>query len=97
LGKGFVSEKKSIAYGNHVKLEEIITSPDKTYQLEKLIQYVEEEWYPAQSDTAWYNSHLENSETYFGYWCFECAALAVVLSLDTSKLKEIVYIPKDLL
>lgn len=97
LGKGFVYSNESIKYSNYSKLEKVVKADGKATQLSKLIRYISEDWYTSQSDTAWYNSHIENRETYFGYWCFECLALAVALSLDLSDLKNIKYVPKDLL
>ena len=97
LGKGFTYTSSVIQFDTDTKLAQVLMEPDKEKQATKLVSYVSHEWYAAQSDCAWYDSHLKDSDTYFGYWCFEGAALAVALSLNTSELLKIEYMPSDLL
>ena len=96
-GKGFVYTGQSIKYDNFSKLKQIVVEPDNATQINKLITFTNKEWYSTQYGSAWYNSHLKDTGTYFGYWCFEGAALATALSLDTSDLKKADFIPDDLL
>ena len=97
LGNGFVFNSNSIKYDSYSRLKQVLLEPDKASQISNLVHYTSKEWYSAQSDSAWYDSHLEDSDTYFGYWCFECAALAVALSLNVSELSKVIFIPGDLL
>ncbi|MBU9360754.1 DUF1911 domain-containing protein [Burkholderia multivorans] len=56
-------------------------------------------WYSSMSGVAWHDSHLDLSEErglYFGYWAIEAAALAYLLELDDSSLREHIVYPKDL-
>jgi len=59
-------------------------------------KYIVEQWYVGHSDCGWYNSHLSKQKIYSGYWCFEGGAIAKVLGLDDSRLKNQQYYPYDL-
>lgn len=50
-------------------------------------------WYDTHKDFAWYDSHKTDKDTYVGYWCFEGAALAKVMGIDESRLKDNEYYP----
>ncbi len=52
-------------------------------------------WYPAMRDTYWHNSHTGRHDTYFGYWCFEAAAVAKMLDIDDAALKDHPNYPYD--
>jgi hypothetical protein len=57
------------------------------------------QWYSSMSSVDWYDSHLDLSEErglYFGYWAIEAAALAYLLELDDTPLREHIVYPKDL-
>lgn len=75
---------------------EIIGAPDKLLAEKKLKQYLEKEWYKGHSDCGWYDTHKEKEDLYFGYWCFESAAIVKILELDDSSFKNIKYYPYDL-
>ncbi|MDR1892937.1 MAG: DUF1911 domain-containing protein [Oscillospiraceae bacterium] len=96
-GKEFVYSSGTIKFENYSGLRKVFESADKSAQIERLAEYISEEWYGAQSESPWYNSHLSNNGTYVGYWSFECAALAIALSLDVTKIKHIEFIPAELL
>ncbi|MFV8577711.1 PoNe immunity protein domain-containing protein [Ralstonia pseudosolanacearum] len=58
-----------------------------------------ENWYASMRGIDWHDSHLDLSEErglYFGYWAIEAAALAYLLELDDSPLREHIVYPKDL-
>jgi hypothetical protein len=58
-----------------------------------------EKWYAAMSSVGWHDSHLDLSEgkgLYFGYWAIEAAAIAFLLELDDTRLREHIVYPKDL-
>lgn len=58
--------------------------------------YLNNYWYVAHNDMAWFDSHKDKSNTYFGYWSFETAAIVKILKLDDSNLKDVPYYPYDL-
>lgn len=53
-------------------------------------------WYSAMDDTAWYDNHRSSAATYYGYWCFEGAAIARIKGLDVSAVRNSQYFPADL-
>lgn len=58
-----------------------------------------EKWYASMRGAQWHDSHLDLSEDkglYFGYWAIEAAALAYLLELDDTNLREHIVYPKDL-
>ncbi|WP_343673516.1 PoNe immunity protein domain-containing protein [Paraburkholderia heleia] len=58
-----------------------------------------EKWYASMRGVQWHDSHLDLSEDkglYFGYWAIEAAALAYLLELDDTSLREHIVYPKDL-
>lgn len=52
-------------------------------------------WYRQMGDTYWHNNHNGRHDTYFGYWCFEAAAVAKMLNIDDTGLKDHPHYPYD--
>ena len=75
-------------------LKTIIESTE--LQCEKLQKYLSEEWYDIHKECAWYNSHKSSQNFYYGFWSFEAGAIAKILKLDDSSLKDVPYYPYDL-
>ena len=73
----------------------VIKSADKTTKENLLCAYVNDFWYNANKESAWFDAHLSTENTYVGYWCFVGAALAVALDLDLEIIRRILYIPSD--
>ncbi len=44
----------------------------------------------------WYDIHKTKEKLYYGYWSFETGAIAKILNLDDSSLKDVSYYPYDL-
>ncbi len=59
-----------------------------------LIDYIEK-WYNLNKDAPWYNNHLK-TRCYRGYWAWEVAAVAKILHIDDSDLKDNPYYPYDM-
>ena len=57
-------------------------------------------WYTANKDQPFHDTHKQidddGSGGYFGYWCFELAALTVILGIDDSSFRDDITYPKDL-
>lgn len=70
-------------------LDDVFEASDKEAALLKYL----DSWYKNHSEYAWYDSHKGSLDTYCGYWSFEAAAIATVLKLKESKLKESIYYP----
>lgn len=76
-------------------LEEIINNKE-SLDCGLLKEYLQEKWYDIHKECAWYNSHLSNKNIYCGYWSFEAGAIAKILKLDDSSLRDAQYYPYDL-
>lgn len=50
-------------------------------------------WYDKCSDCAWYDTLNNPHNVYYGYWCFEAAALAKVYGLNEKRLSTSAYYP----
>lgn len=53
-------------------------------------------WYKLHKDAAWYDSHKSKQDIYNGYWSFEAGAIAKILNIEDSSLKDEPYYPYDL-
>ncbi|KFF26513.1 PoNi-like cognate immunity protein [Chryseobacterium vrystaatense] len=69
---------------------------DKPKASEKLLEYLQKEWYRGHSDTGWYDAHKSKWNIHTGYWSFESGALVKILGLDDSILKDQQYYPYDM-
>ena len=78
----------------YVDLQEVILTKDN--QKELFENYVTKLWYRKQKGCYWWGSHSRDNYNYYGYWCFECAAVAKILGIDDSALKDFKYYPYDL-
>lgn len=64
---------------------------DRALQLDGFMQ----RWYPAMSDAHWHESHLSRFDEYFGYCCFEAAAVAKLLDIPDDHHKDHPNYPYD--
>ncbi len=53
-------------------------------------------WYPALKKAYWHGRHTRPEAGYFGYWCFEAAAVAKLFNYAPGAYSESEYFPKDL-
>lgn len=67
---------------------------DKEVAIKALTEYLEK-WYNLNRDAPWYNTHLRENG-YSGYWAWEIAAVAKIMQLDDSHLKDNPYYPYDM-
>ena len=89
---GIPKEDKAKEWKPHT-LTEILSSSNEDEQIELLRTYATH-WYSRSSGAYWYGYHKKNEELYFGYWCFESAAIAKKLKLDEKHFEDIQYYPK---
>lgn len=78
------------------KLYHVINASDKEEALAHLKDYLTNDWYQGHSDTGWYDTHKSTEDIYSGYWSFESGAIAKILELDDSTLKNHPYYPYDM-
>lgn len=62
--------------------------------VERLKDYLDNQWYGIHKECAWYGSH--KTELYYGYWSFEAGAVVKILGLDDAALRDQKYYPYDL-
>ncbi|ABN53230.1 Domain of unknown function DUF1910 [Acetivibrio thermocellus ATCC 27405] len=87
-------EKKN-PYEKTVEIIKIaLHDKDKEAASKRLEKYMEKEWFKGHYDFGWRNAHKEPG--YYGFWSFDTAALAKILGLDDSALKDNNHYPYDL-
>lgn len=69
---------------------------DKANSVDMLREYLNSYWYIGHKDMGWYDIHKAKEKLYYGYWSFEAGAIAKILKLDDSSLKNVPYYPYDL-
>ena len=62
----------------------------------QLIQKFLSGYYTGMRQTYWHDSHLGEDAGFFGYWCFELAALVKVLGINDDAFSHNVFYPVDL-
>ncbi len=67
---------------------------EKTNRIELLKRYIKEEWY--NEDNEAFEAHKSKQNIFYGYWSFEAGAIAKILNIDDSSLKDTPYYPYDL-
>ncbi|MCW1929303.1 PoNi-like cognate immunity protein [Bhargavaea beijingensis] len=77
----------------YAKLVDVINAENK---VENLRKYLEKYWYNGHSDSGWHDTHKHPDPIYSGYWSFESGAVAKILGLDDSSLKDVPYYPYDM-
>lgn len=85
--------EKEIPYTNTKEIIEL-AQMDKKEASKRLQTYIENEWFQGHYDYEWRNAHKEPG--YLGFWSFETAAIAKILDLDDSGLKDNNHYPYDL-
>jgi hypothetical protein len=86
-----VENKKLIFPNDFTTLQRVVFEEDK---IELLKRYLTKEWYNEDCDC--YEAHKSKQNIYYGYWSFEAGAIAKILGLDDSELKDVQHYPYDL-
>lgn len=72
-------------------LQKVVFQENKLQTLKK---YLSDDWY--NEDCGCYEAHKSKQNIYYGYWSFEAGAIAKILNINDSSLKNISYYPYDL-
>ncbi|MEP7196595.1 MAG: PoNe immunity protein domain-containing protein [Saprospiraceae bacterium] len=80
----------------YLSLLEVIREKDEKLAVKKLNNFLNKKWYQGLKKCYWYNTEDNIHDVYFGYWCFEAAAIAKIKNLDKG-LIESKYFPGDLI
>jgi hypothetical protein len=62
----------------------------------RLIRDFLDRYYDGMGDAYWYDSHRTDEAGFFGYWCFELAAIVKALHIDDTAFADNIYYPRDL-
>lgn len=89
--EGYNVEEKLLFPERFSKLRKIVNEKKR---IELLKEYLSEDWY--NEDCGSYEAHKSRQNTYYGYWSFEAGAVAKILKIDDSSLKDVPYYPYDL-
>lgn len=76
---------------SYSNLHKTVYEEDKILFLKK---YLTDDWY--NEDCGCYEAHKSEYNFYYGYWSFEAGAIAKILDIDDSTLKDMPYYPYDL-
>ena len=90
-GKSYDLECKLLFPKGISVLKEAVISDNKIDCIKK---YLEKHWY--NKDCGCYEAHKSKENVYYGYWSFEAGAVAKILGVDDSSLKDEQYYPYDL-
>ena len=72
-----------------------LTQISDAQEAKKALNDYIEKWYNLNKDAPWYNNHLKKN-CYRGYWAWEIAAVAKIMHIDDSDLKDNPYYPYDM-
>ena len=54
-------------------------------------------WYGNMKQCYWYDNHKgKEGGGFFGYWCWEAAAVSVAFNIDDARFRDMKYYPKDM-
>lgn len=84
---------EEVPYTNTKEIIELAET-DKKEASNRLHTYMEKEWFQGHYDYEWKDAHKRHG--YVGFWSFETAAIAKILDLDDSGLKDNNHYPYDL-
>jgi hypothetical protein len=80
----------------HRALKDAIEEPNQRDRV-RLMQRFLTGWYPSLNKTYWHDNHKGvDGGGYFGYWCFEAAAVVKLGGWDDSDWRNMPYYPKHL-
>lgn len=75
-------------------LYKVSKAKDREEAEKNLTKYLEK-WYSLNKNAPWYNTHLRDNG-YSGYWAWEVAAVAKIMQIDDSHLKDNPYYPYEM-
>ena len=81
-------------------LRHAIKETDDEYGKERssalIEQFLNKEFYQRHKGFSFYDHHKSDNNIYYGYWSFESAAIADILSVDITPFENNKYFPKDM-
>ena len=83
-----------LLFPDRFQMMKALVEEKKTDKPRLLAKYLKENWYNEKCDC--YEVHKSSQNIYYGYWSFEAGAIAKILNLDDSNLKDVPYYPYEL-
>lgn len=74
-------------------LEALAATPEQAGAL--VVKFLKQ-YYAGMKKASWHDTHLAADAGFFGYWCFELAALVKVHRIDDTLFADNLYYPRDL-
>jgi len=96
-----LKENKKQTYANKLAFPKLykelfkLTQISDAQEAKKALKNYIEKWYILNKNAPWYNSHLKKN-CYRGYWAWEVAAVAKIMHIDDSDLRDNPYYPYDM-
>jgi len=81
--------------GLYTTLYEAMTLPAP--QNAKMLKKFVKQWYNKMRGLGWHDLHKSKFDGYYGYWCYEAAAIAKICDIDDSELLDHPHYPADLI
>lgn len=93
LSTGFVWKERHRGLLEAVELQ---LAGDTEAASKRVFDYVDSEWYDENEGVFWHDARDLKMGGFYGYWCFEVAAINVIYGIDDSALRDHRYYPTDL-
>ena len=75
-------------------LLEAIQTSDPVHAQNKLLIFINDDWYNGMKLSYWFDNHKSEHSTFFGYWSFETAAVAKMKGIGNDLLGTSIYFPQ---
>jgi hypothetical protein len=90
------SDAKKILFPKPYQLLYQAVTDGKSEREVKINKFLRQ-YYQSMRKASWYNLHVIQPGNFFGYWCFELAALVKILHISDETFRDNIYYPKDLI
>ncbi len=89
-------KKTLLKYNKYTNIQQILDVQDKTEVIKSLKKYLSKQWFKDFGKMANAETHKSKWNIHTGYWSWEAGAIAKILNLDDSSLKDQQYYPYDM-
>ena len=90
-GEQIEVSKERLFPNTFTTLQRVVYEENK---IELLKKYLNNDWY--NEDCGCYEAHKSKQNIYYGYWSFEAGAIAKILKINDTQLRDTQYYPYDI-
>ena len=90
-GEQIEVSKEMLFPNSFTTLQRVVYEENK---IELLKKYLNNDWY--NEDCGCYEAHKSKQNIYYGYWSFEAGAIAKILKINDTQLRDTQYYPYDM-